>query len=211
MKTSHSGLQKALRVFAALLLVFSIVCFVLVAFTFVTSFFIGGQIVSDGTGIMRYLMRVNQHGKHAIDTELFGFAWLPGLSEVTLFLVYCCVLVTALRKRRTLGPAYPGARRYRVTLCVLAALTIVLPLCLWPISAPIVAKSGFFTQPMPTPVPGAILLACTLAGVVLAYKLPAAAPAEETPAAPAEDPVIQEAEDLHDRFQQNLNETEDDI
>ena len=77
MEEPRPGLQKALRVFAVLLLVFSIVCFVIVTFTFVTSFFIGGQIVSDGTGIMRYLMRVTQHGKQAIDSALFGFAWLP--------------------------------------------------------------------------------------------------------------------------------------
>ena len=173
MEEPRPKLQKVLRIFAVLLLLFSIVFFVLVAFTFITSFFIGGQIVSDGTGIMRYLMRVTQHGKQAIDSELFGFAWLPGLGETTVFLVYCCVLLAALRRRKKQGPCYEGMLRYRVTLCVLAALTIILPLCLWPISAPMVAKSGYFTQPMPTPVPGVILLACTLLGVLLA---PAKAP-----------------------------------
>ena len=84
MEEPRPRLQKALRILAVLLLIFSILCFVIVAFTFVTSFFIGGQIISDGTGIMRLLMRVNQHGKHAIDSALFGFAWLPGLGAFCL-------------------------------------------------------------------------------------------------------------------------------
>jgi len=179
MTEPRPGLQRAMRIFAILLLIFSIICFLLVTFTFVTSFFIGGQILSDGTGIMALLLRVKQHGRQAIDTNLFGFAWLPGLGAVTVFLAYCSLLVAALRKRKKAGPRYPGARRIRIALCVLAALTILLPLALWPISAPMVAKSGVFTQPMPTPVPGAILLGCTLLGVFLTGKAaPAAAPAE---------------------------------
>ena len=203
MEEPRPRLQKALRILAVLLLIFSILCFVIVAFTFVTSFFIGGQIISDGTGIMRLLMRVNQHGKHAIDSALFGFAWLPGLGAVTVFLVWCIVLLSALRKRKKLGPAYPGARRCRIALCVLAGLTIALPLALWPISAPMVAKSGFFVQPMPTPVPGAVLLCCTLLGVLSARRVK---PAEE---AAAEEPLAQEPEGMRDRLQQDPKQTED--
>ncbi len=179
MKEPRPGLQKALRAVAVLLLVFSILSFIMVAFTFATSFFIGGQILSDGTGLIGALLRPNNHGRLAIDSALFGFAWLPGFSEVTVFFVYCCVLVAALRKRKKAGPAYPGAARFRVTLCVLAALCIALPLALWPVSAPLVAQSGTFTQPMPTPVPGAVLLALTLCGALLARRAAAKAAEEE--------------------------------
>ena len=179
MKEPRPKLQKALRVFAVLLLIFSIVAFFLVVFTFSVSFIIGGQILSDGTGIMRLLLRPVHHGRLAIDSDLFAFAWLPGVGCVTAFLGYCSVLVHALRRHKQLGPAYPGARRYRIALCVLAALTLVLPLALWPISAPIVAQSGTFTQPMPTPVPGAILLGCTLLGILLANKQTPCAPETE--------------------------------
>lgn len=204
-------LQKALRVFAVFLLIFSIASFVIVTFTFVTSFFIGGQILSDGSGIMSMLLRPKQHGKLAIDSALFGFAWMPGLGEVTVFFAYCCVLLAALRRRKKHGPEYPGALQHRAALCVLAALTIALPMVLWPVSAPIVAKSGTFSQPFPTPLPGMILLACTLVGVLLAPKPASTAAPEEKQPASAENPMIRESDDMRDSLQQDLNRTEDNV
>lgn len=200
-------LQKALRICAVVLLIFSILCLVLVAFTFITSFFIGGQVLSDGSGIMSQLLRPKQHGSLAIDTALFGFAWLPGLGEVLMFFVYCCVLVAALRRRKKYGPEYPGALQFRATLCVFAALTIALPMVLWPVSAPIVAKSGTFSQPFPTPIPGMILLTCTLIGVLTAPKLTPEAAKEPLPA-PAEAPPAQEPADAEEQPQQATDETE---
>lgn len=84
-----------------------------------------------------------------------------------------------MRKSNKKTQTAPGEKKLLAALCIFAALTLVLPSALWPFSAPLVAQSGTFTQPFPTPVPGAILLGCTLLGVFLTNKKTLSAPQTE--------------------------------
>ena len=154
MEENRPGCWKTLRILSVILLIGAVLAFLFVAFTFLVSFFIGGQIITDGTGLMRLFLKATGSGQRPIISAKFGLAGMPALGAVAPFLVYCCVLVAYLRKRKKLGPDYPGARGALIAMCVLAFLSILLPVILWAAFADAVAGSGFFTMPFPNLIPG---------------------------------------------------------
>ena len=162
MEEKRSDPWKALRITAIVLLVLAALAFLFVAFTFLVSFFIGGQIITDGTGLMRFFLKSADGVQHRIDAAKFGLAGMPALGAVTLFLVYCCVLLAYLRKKKKKGENFPGARGYWITLWVLTVLTLAVPMVIWAFCAKGVAGSGFFTMPFPLPISGFILMSLNL-------------------------------------------------
>lgn len=161
MEEKKPGLWKALRILAVVLLIFAVLAFLFVAFTFLVSFMIGGQIITDGTGLMRFFLHANNTGQRPIVAAKFGLAGMPALGAATLFLVYCCVLTTYLRKRKKSGSSLPGARGYLIALWVLTALTIVAQVVIWAVCRHAVAGSGYFTMAFPVPVLGVLALIVT--------------------------------------------------
>ena len=179
MEEKRPGLQKALRVAAVLLLLCSVILFLVLAFTFIVAFFIGGQIIADGSGLMRFFLKPIEAGQRPIAAGLFGFAGLPALSAAALLLVFSCELLFYLRKRKKDGPAFPDAKKHLSALCVLAALQAVIPVIVWAFCAPQVARSGFFTLPFPVPVAGCVLLILSLLPLCALRRAETAVPAQE--------------------------------
>ena len=173
MEEKSPGLQKALRVLSVLLLIGSVLAFLFLAFTFIMAFFVGGQIITDGTGLMRLFLKAVDAGQRPIAAGRFAYAGMPALSAVVLFLLYCCVLISYLFRRKKNGPVFAGAKGHLISLCVLAALSVAVPLVLWALFQPIVTGSGFFALQMPNPVPGCVLLILTITGTVRALRKPA--------------------------------------
>ena len=165
MEEKKHGLQKALRVLAIVLLVGSVFAFLFVAFTFIMAFFVGGQIITDGTGLMHFFLKALESGQRPIAAGKFAFAGMPALGAVVCFMLFCCVLISYLYKRKKKGPAFPGAKRHLIALCVLSALSVAVPLAA-------VAGSGFFALQLPNPVPGCILVILTVVGTALALRKP---------------------------------------
>lgn len=149
MEEKRPGCWKALRILSVVLLIFAVLAFLLVAFTFLVSFMIGGQIITDGSGLMRLFLNALDSGQRPIVADKFGLAGMPALGATVVFLVYCCVLVAYLRKRKTAGADVPGARGYRIAMCVLLVLSFVVPPVIWLCCKGAVAGSGFFTMPFP--------------------------------------------------------------
>ena len=172
MEEKRPGLQKALRVLSVLLLSGSVLSFLVVVFTFVVAFFVDGQILTDGTGMMRLFLNAAAAGERSIDAGQFACAGMPALSAIVLLTAYSCVLVSYLFRRKKQGAAFSGAKGRLIALCVLAGLSIILPLVLWRFFAPIVAESGFFTLRMPSPIPGCVLLILTITATILALQKP---------------------------------------
>lgn len=172
MEETRPGLQKALRVLAIVMLVFGVLAFLFVAFTFIMGFFVGGQIITDGSGLMRLFLRANDSGQRPIPASKFAVAGMPALGAVVCFLLFCCVLISYLFKRKKNGPAFSGAKGHLIALCVLAGLSLILPLVLWALFRPIVAGSGFFTLQMPNPVPGCVLLTLSVIGALKNLRKP---------------------------------------
>lgn len=172
MEEKRPGLQKALRVLAVLLLIGSVLAFLFVAFTFIMAFFVGGQIITDGTGLMRFFLQPLESGQRPIAAGNFALAGMPALGAVVCFMLFCCVLISYLLKRKKKGPAFPGAKGHLIALCVLAALSVAVPLVLWALFRAAVAGSGFFALRLPNPVPGCVLLILTIVGTVLALRKP---------------------------------------
>ncbi len=172
MEEKKPGLQKALRVLSVVLLIGSVLAFLFVAFTFIMAFFVGGQIITDGTGLMRFFLKATAGGQRPIAAGRFAYAGMPALAAVVCFLLYCCVLISYLYKRKKHGAAFSGARGHLIALCVLSLLSIAVPLVLWALFQPIVTGSGFFALQMPNPIPGCLLLALTVLGTVLSGRAP---------------------------------------
>ena len=166
MEEKRPGLQKALRVLAILMLIFGVLAFLFVAFTFIMAFFVGGQIITDGTGLMRLFLQATDSGQRPIPAGKFAFAGMPALGAVVCFLLFCCVLLSYLFKRKKNGPAFPGAKGHLIALCVLSALSVAVPLVLWALFRSTVAGSGFFTLQMPNPAPVCVLLALSVIGTL---------------------------------------------
>lgn len=172
MEEKKPGLQKALRVLAIVLLVGSMFAFLFVAFTFIMAFFVGGQIITDGTGLMHFFLKALESGQRPIAAGKFAFAGMPALGAVVCFMLFCCVLISYLYKRKKKGPAFPGAKRHLIALCVLSALSVAVPPVLWALFRAAVAGSGFFALQLPNPVPGCILVILTVVGTALALRKP---------------------------------------
>ncbi len=162
MEENKNGRWKALRIVSVILLVFAVLIFLFVAFTFLVSFVIGGQIITDGTGLMRFFLKATSFGQRPIAAAKFGMAGMPALGAATCFLVYCCVLVTWLRKRNKNGPAFRGARGGLIAMWVLTGLAIVIQPVLWLVCRNAVAGSGFFTLVFQFPYLGVLMLILTL-------------------------------------------------
>ena len=158
MEEKRPGCWKALRILSVFLLVFAVLAFLLVAFTFLVSFLIGGQIITDGSGLMRLFLNATDSGQRPIVAAKFGLAGMPALGAAVVFLVFCCVLVAYLRKRKKAGANFPGARGYLVATHVLLALSFVVPTVIWLCCKGAVAGSGFFTMPFPVWFLGWIIL-----------------------------------------------------
>ena len=172
MEENRPGLQKALRVLAILLLIGVVLSFLFVAVTFLMGCFVGGQIITDGTGLMHCFLQPLESGQRPIAANKFALAGMPALGAVVCFLLFSCVLISYLFKRKKKGPAFPGAKGYLIALCVLAALAVAVPLVLWALFRPAVAGSGFFALQMPNPIPGCVLLCLTILGTVLSLRKP---------------------------------------
>lgn len=172
MEEKRPGLQKALRVLAVLLLVGSVLAFLFVAFTFIMAFFVGGQIITDGRGLMQFFLKALESGQRPIAAAKFGCAGMPALGAVVCFMLFCCVLISYLFKRKKKGPTFPGARGYLIALCVLSVLSLIVPPVLWALFRPAVAGSGFFALQMPNPIPGCVLVILTVLGTVFALRKP---------------------------------------
>ena len=162
MEENKTGRWKALRIVSVILLIFAVVTFLFVAFTFLVSFVIGGQIITDGTGLMRFFLKATASGQRPIAAAKFGMAGMPALGAATCFLVYGCVLVTWLRKRSKKGPDFRGARGGLIAMSVLTGLAIVIQPILWLVCKHAVAGSGFFTLVFQFPYLGVLMLILTL-------------------------------------------------
>ncbi len=158
MEEKRPGCWKALRILSVILLIFAVLAFLLVAFTFLVSFLIGGQIITDGSGLMRLFLRAGESVQRPIVAAKFGLAGMPAFGAAVVFLVYCCVLVAYLRKRKKAGADFLGARGYSVAMHILLALSFVVPVVIWLCCKGAVAGSGFFTMPFPVWFLGWIIL-----------------------------------------------------
>ena len=161
-------LQKVLRVFALLAVIFAGILLFMLLFSFIPMLFLDNRLVIESGGILDSVLRPMQHGSVDLPSKLIFLAALP--IQTTGLFAFCWMLMLDLFVKRCAKAGkwlFDGGRRPLLWMTVFAALLAVVPKVCSVVTASAVAADGSYQTIPWSPLGGIVIFAVTLAAFIV--------------------------------------------